>query len=87
MLDLEQLLKGVEEESLQNLDVMIGLMTRYQKPVILSAWATRDAKDSALYRKLQQSYLTPYPSPDRAAGVLSRLVEYSEYLGVAGGGR
>ena len=81
--DIDQVLRGVEEESLRNLDVVVELMRKHQKPIVLSAWATNEVKGSELYRKLQQSYLTPYPTPDRAAKALARLVEYSEYRGVA----
>jgi acyl-CoA synthetase (NDP forming) len=59
------------------------LMKRYQKPVILSAWVNSEVKDSELYKKLERNYLTPYPTPDRAANALARLTEYSGYRGVA----
>lgn len=81
--DLEQLIRAIEEESLRNLDVTLELMKRYQKPVILSAWVNSEVKGSELYKKLSSSYLRPYPTPDRAAKALSRLMEYSEYRGVA----
>jgi acyl-CoA synthetase (NDP forming) len=79
---LDQLLRAIEEESLRNLDVTMELMKRYRKPVILSAWVEHEVKGSRLYKKLEENHLTPYPTPDRAAKALSRLVEYSEYLGV-----
>jgi len=75
----EQLLKGVEEESMKNLDTVMGWMGRHGKPVVFSAWATNDVKEGDLYRKLQQSRLLPYPTPERAAKALARLVDYSEY--------
>jgi acyl-CoA synthetase (NDP forming) len=80
--DLDQLIQAIEEESLKNLDVTMELMKRYQKPVILSAWVNSEVKDSELYKKLESNYLTPYPTPDRAANALARLVGYSEYLGL-----
>jgi len=40
---------------------------------------------SRVYEKLESNYLLPYPGPERAAKALSRLVEYSEYLGIARG--
>ena len=83
--DIEQLLRGVEEESIRNLDTVKSWMKSYQKPVVFSAWATDEVKDGELYKKLQHDQLLPYPTPDRAAKALARLVEYSEYLGVAGG--
>jgi len=81
--DLNQLIQAIEEESLRNLDVTMELMKRYQKPVILSAWVNSEVKGSELYKKLEGNYLTPYPTPDRAAKALARLVEYSEHLGLA----
>jgi acyl-CoA synthetase (NDP forming) len=81
--DLNQLIQAIEEESLRNLDVTMELMKRYKKPVILSAWVNSEVKGSELYKKLERNYLTPYPTPDRAAKALARLVEYSEYLGLA----
>jgi acyl-CoA synthetase (NDP forming) len=81
--DLDQLAQAIEEESLRNLDATMELMKRYEKPVILSVWVTDDVKSGELYKKLERNYLTPYPTPDRAAKALARLVEYSEYLGIA----
>jgi acetate---CoA ligase (ADP-forming) subunit alpha len=81
--DFEQLIKAIEEESLRNLDVAIELMQRHQKPVILSSWVSSEVKGSELYKKLESNYLTPYPTPDRAAKALARLLDYSEYLGIA----
>jgi len=81
--DLDQLVQAIEEESLRNLDATMELMKRYEKPVILSVWVTDDVKSGELYKKLERNYLTPYPTPDRAAKALARLVEYSEYLGIA----
>lgn len=80
--DLDRLLKGVEEESIRNLDATMELMDRYQKPVVFSTWVTNDVKSGELYTKLQRNHLTPYPTPDRAAKALARLVEYSEYLSI-----
>ena len=37
------------------------------------------------YRKMKDNYLLPYPTPERAARSLARLVEYSSYLGIASG--
>ncbi|HEY48715.1 MAG TPA: acetyl-CoA synthetase [Dehalococcoidia bacterium] len=83
--DLEKMVRAVEEESVSNLDATMELMKRYQKPVVLSVWVDSRVKDGELYRKLWDNCLTPYPTPDKAAKALARLVEYSEYLGVATG--
>jgi acyl-CoA synthetase (NDP forming) len=83
--DIEQLLRGVEEESLRNLDTVKEWMKRYQKPIVFSAWATEEVKSGELYNKMKRYHLLPYPTPDRAARALARLVEYSDYLGITGG--
>lgn len=83
--DIEQLIKSIEEESLSNLDTTMELMKRYGKPVVMSVWVDSRVKEGELYRKLADNSLTPYPTPDRAAKALARLVEYSEYRGIAGG--
>ncbi len=80
---LEQLVQFVDEESLENLGTTMELMKRYQKPVVFSVWTNDEVKTSGLYSKLWDNYLAPYPTPDRAARALARLVEYSEYLGIA----
>ena len=82
-LDIEQLLKSVEEESLSNLDEVRNLSYSHGKPIVFSALATNEVKSGELYQKLQRYNLTPYPTPDRAAKALARLVEYSQYLDVA----
>ena len=79
----DQLIQFIEEESLRNLDKTMELMKQHQKPVVLSVWVEDEVKSGKLYEKLLNNYLTPYPSPDRAAKALSRLTEYSEYLGIA----
>jgi acetyltransferase len=86
-MDMESILRGVEDESMRNLDTVRDWARQFGKPVVLSAWATDDVKGSRLYAKLRDSWLLPYPTPDRAARALARLVEYSEYRGVASGER
>jgi acetyltransferase len=82
---LDELMESVQQESLENLDTIVELMRQHQKPILLSAMAMPEVKPGDLYRKLQDYYLTPYPTPDRAARALARLVEYSEYRATAPG--
>jgi len=86
MADIDQVLRGVEQESLRNLETVKEWMGKYQKPVAFSAWATGEVKSGELYQRMKQNYLLPYPTPDRAAKALVPLVEYSAYRGIAGGG-
>ena len=61
----------------------MGLMREYQKPIVLSVWVGDEVKNGDVYKTLVRNHLVPYPTPDRAAKALARLVEYSEYRGVA----
>ena len=40
-------------------------------------------KKGEVYKKMEQDYLVPYLTPERAAKALTHLVEYSEHLGIA----
>jgi acyl-CoA synthetase (NDP forming) len=82
--DIDGLIRAIEKESLRNLEATMELMRRHQKPVVLSVWVSGDVKDGELYKTMERNNLVPYPTPDRAAKALARLVEYSEYVGVAG---
>jgi acyl-CoA synthetase (NDP forming) len=83
--DIDKVLRGVEEESMRNLEIVKDWMNKYQKPVVFSAWATNEVKGGELYGKMKHDHLVPYPTPDRAARALAPLVEYSAYLGITGG--
>jgi len=72
-------------EEMADVERMLELMKKYRKPVILANMVSPPIKDSEVTRKLHQSYLGPYPTLERAVRALARLVEYSEYLGVARG--
>jgi acyl-CoA synthetase (NDP forming) len=56
-----------------------------QKTIIFTTMVWGAKKQGKIFRKLKQSYLEPYPTPEKAATVLAHLVRYSEYLGVARG--
>jgi acyl-CoA synthetase (NDP forming) len=72
-------------EEMAEIERMLELMKKYRKPVILANMVSPPIRDSEVARKLQQSYLGPYPTLERAVRALARLVEYSEYLGIARG--
>ena len=77
-----KLLGVSEQEEIANLDRLLEFRRRYKKPVVVartvSGYATEET--SRVAEKMQRNHLTPYPSPERAAQALARLVEYSEYL-------
>ena len=79
----ERHLDASRAEEMAEIEQMIELMKRHQKPVFLANMLSPPIKDTKVSRKLQQSYLGPYPTLERAAEALSHLVEYSEYLGIA----
>jgi acyl-CoA synthetase (NDP forming) len=61
---------------------MIGLIDKYQKPVLVAAetvlGARVDKNESIL--TLENNGVLVYPTPDRAAGVMAKMVERSRYL-------
>jgi acyl-CoA synthetase (NDP forming) len=56
-----------------------------QKTYIITTMISGAGRRGKVFSKLKQSYLEPYPTPEKAATVLAHLVRYSEYLGVAKG--
>ncbi len=81
--NIDQILQDVADENLRNLETIMQLMQKYQKPIVLSAWISNEVKSGKVYKKMQENQLIPYPTPDRAAKALAQLVKYSEYLGIA----
>ena len=79
--DPDQILQGIAEEYLVNLEETMELMRKYQKPVVFSAWVSDEVKSGIVYEKMVQNHLIPYRTPERAVEALSHLVRYSEYLG------
>ncbi|MBM3157369.1 MAG: acetyl-CoA synthetase [Chloroflexi bacterium] len=79
----EQILQGIEAEYVRNLEVTMELMQRFQKPIVYSVWVSDEVKSRIVYQTMAQHHLIPYLTPDRAVRALARLVEYSEYLGIA----
>ena len=59
---------------------MFELMDKYQKPVIVSTHITDAARNSPVFAKLQKNGVMMYATPERAAAVAAKLVEYSAYL-------
>ena len=67
----------------QDLEKTIELMRKYQKPILFVTQVIGAAKRGRAYSKLKENHLNFYSIPERAARTLRRLVEYSEYLGIA----
>jgi acyl-CoA synthetase (NDP forming) len=82
--DANRLRKKFEESEMGNLEKTIKLMKKHKKPVLFTTMVWGAKKQGKVLGKLKQSYLEPYPTPEKAATVLAHLVRYGEYLGVAG---
>ncbi len=82
---VDQWIEATEADELVDVTRLMELMKAYQKPAIFCNLAIPSKKIGALYKRLEQSYDIPFLTPERAARALARLVEYSEYLGIAGG--
>jgi acyl-CoA synthetase (NDP forming) len=81
---VEQWMDAQEDSELREVDKLIELMNKYQKPVILANMGIPFARKGKLHKKLENAHLLHLLTPERAAKALARLVEYSEYLGLAG---
>ena len=76
-----RLMQSAEREQLDNLDRLLEYRERYRKPVVIARTvsAVMFEETGKVAEKMREHLLTPYPSPERAAKALARLVEYSEF--------
>jgi acetyltransferase len=73
--------EGIESGETELLCQSIEIMDRLQKPLIIAqGFEEESCLNSAPFKRLQQERIVVYPTPERAAKALARLVEYSEYL-------
>ena len=82
---VDEWIESSEADELKEIDKLLDLTRKYQKPAMFCNLAIPTQKKGELYEKLEQSYDIPFPNPERAAKTLAHMVEYSEYLGVAKG--
>jgi acyl-CoA synthetase (NDP forming) len=75
-----QLFAGREKQEIEGLDKLFEYMDRLKKPVIISTHVTDATRGSAVFKKLQEHGVMMYPTPERAAAVAAKLVEYGKYL-------
>lgn len=80
---VEQWMDAQEDSESRELDKLIELRDRYRKPVILANMGIPNSRKGKLHKRLEETHLLHFPTPERAARALARLVEYSEYLGIA----
>jgi len=83
--DADRLRKKFEEAEMGNLQKTIELMQKHKKPIFFTTMVWGAKKRGKVFKKLKQSYLDPYPTPEKAATMLAHLVRYSEYLSIAKG--
>ncbi len=83
--DARERTKAIEDTEIENLEKTIGLMKKHQKPILFVTQVTGAAGRGKIDSKLRSNHLGFYDIPERAARALKRLVEYSEYLGIARG--
>ena len=76
----EEFFKARMEEERKNLDKLYEYMKKYRKPVIVFNHNAQMMKDSPVFNELKENGVMMYPTPERGAKVLARLVEYSRYL-------
>ena len=82
MTNVDEMKKLAEDDELKELERMKEMRARFSKPVVFCAMGIDIVKQGEVYSWLEQNYLVPYPTPERGTKALSRLMEYSEYLGI-----
>jgi acyl-CoA synthetase (NDP forming) len=73
--------KPIEYAELENLEKTLRLMDRCRKPVILTVGVTGAENNGRVPMRLKRLHRNLYSTPEAGARVLSRLVQYAEYLG------
>jgi len=82
MTNVDEMKRLAEASELKELGKVKEMMGKYGKPIIFCAMGVPIVKQGEVYSWLEQNYLVPYPTPERGAKALCRLMEYSEYLGM-----
>jgi acetyltransferase len=76
----QQMFSSAQKLEMDGIDKIIEYMDRLQKPVIISSHITDATRSSPVFQKLQKNGIIMYETPERAAVVMAKLVEYSRYL-------
>ena len=82
---VDEWIETSEANELSDVDKLMELRDRYRKPAVFSNLGIPTRNHGRLYERLQQDRIIPFLTVERAARALAHLVEYSEYLGIAGG--
>jgi len=78
--NIDELRKLGEDRDLVELDKVKEMIVKFGKPVVFSSVGLNVTRQGEVYGKLEENYLVPYPTPERAAKALAHLARYSEYL-------
>ena len=76
----QQMFSSMAKQEMEGLDKLFEIMEKVQKPIIISTPVNESIRSSPVFQKLQKNGLMMYPTPERAATVAAKLVEYSQYL-------
>jgi len=73
-------LESMIQDELGNLDQAIKIMDELQKPLIICNIFNDALRNSEVLHRLRKNGILIYPTPERAAKVLSHIINYSQYL-------
>jgi acyl-CoA synthetase (NDP forming) len=76
----QQMFAATARQETEGLDKLFASMDKYKKPVILATPLNETIRKSEVFKKLQKNGVMLYGTPERAATVIAKLVEYSQYL-------
>ena len=76
----EQMFAATAKQETEGLDKLFECIDKYKKPVIISTPINETMRKSPVFQKLQKNGVMMYGTPERAATVIAKLVEYSRYL-------
>ncbi|MBI4767617.1 MAG: CoA-binding protein [Deltaproteobacteria bacterium] len=76
----QQMFSSMEKQEIEGLDKLFEAMEKYKKPVIISTPINETIRRSQVFQKLQKNGVMMYATPERAATVVAKLVEYHQYL-------
>jgi acetyl-CoA synthetase (ADP-forming) len=76
----QQMFSSMAKQEMEGLDKLFEAMEKYKKPVIISTPINETIRSSQVFQKLQQNGVMMYATPERAATVVAKLVEYNRYL-------
>ncbi len=80
----QQMFASIAKLEMDGLDKLFENIEKYKKPVILSTPVNETIRRSPVFKKLQAHGVMMYATPERAATVIAKMVEYGRYLNSTG---